>query len=89
MNDTKKLLRRKRQATENDIRNEYDSDEDTSQLLNEYYLDKLNTSQLSDETASSSISFISRKQALGHLMMFLVFVEILMLFIKNYMVKDS
>ena len=30
MQETKKLLRRSRPANENDIRNEYDSDEDTS-----------------------------------------------------------
>ena len=88
MNESKKLLRRKRQANENDIRNEYDSDEDTSQLLNEYYQDKLNTSHLSGETDTSTMSFISRKQALGHLMMFLMLIEILMLFVKNYVVKD-
>jgi hypothetical protein len=44
MNETKKLLKRNRPANENDIRNEYDSDEDTSMLLAEFYQDKLNIS---------------------------------------------
>jgi hypothetical protein len=37
MNDTKKLLRRSRQANENDLKAEYDSDEDAGMLLAEYY----------------------------------------------------
>jgi hypothetical protein len=61
MSETKKLLRRNRKATEADIKNEYDSDEDTSQLLSDYYQDKLNLSAVSDETSNSSLSFISRK----------------------------
>ena len=61
---------------------------ETSQLLSDYYMDKLNTSLLSDETASSSLSFVSRKEALGHLMMLLVMVEILMLYVKNNVVTD-
>ena len=35
------LLKRSSPATAKDIKNEYDSDEDTSQLLEEYYQDKL------------------------------------------------
>jgi hypothetical protein len=88
MSETKKLLRRNRKATENDIKNEYDSDEDTSQLLSDYYQDKLNLSALSDETSNSNLSFISRKQAIGHLVMFLAFVEIWMLYVKNSVITD-